>query len=199
MRYRLPELRTAALLLVAALGVHQLRYVAGFGSRSSGALADHGHSYLAIVTPCLAVLAAFAVAKLLVRAAEGAAREKGMVSPLLVVWAAVTVALLALYSGQELLEGALTAHHPSGWEGVIGNGGWSAAPLSVVFGGLVALTLRAASAVEAGVLCRAGRSVAVLLTSPVVAPLLAAELVHPVRSSPLSRKLAGRAPPALLR
>ncbi len=57
--------------------------------------------------------------------------------------------LAAIYSGQELLEGMLTAGHPPGVEGVLGHGGWLMVPLSVAVGGLLALLLRGAQAVLA--------------------------------------------------
>ena len=44
-------LRVTAFLLVAALGVHELRYVLAYGGRASDELAHQGHGYLMTLTP----------------------------------------------------------------------------------------------------------------------------------------------------
>jgi hypothetical protein len=56
----------------------------------------------------------------------------------------VSVSLLAMYSLQESLEGALATGHPGGLAGVFGHGGWVAIPLSAAVGLALALALRGA-------------------------------------------------------
>jgi hypothetical protein len=47
--------------------------------------------------------------------------------------------ILAVFSAQELLEGALFAEHPAGAAAVLAAGGWLALPLAVLAGALAAL------------------------------------------------------------
>ena len=78
------------------------------------------------------------------RAAPAAARRPDLPLPHVAWWLAAT-ALLAIFSVQELFEGALLTSAASAWAGRV------AAPLAVVLGALVALALAGASAV----VCRA--------------------------------------------
>jgi hypothetical protein len=143
--------RTLALLPLAAVGVHQLRYKLAFGGDAGHELAAEGHAYLTSLTPLLALAAALAAAELIARFArawrgdEGSGREP----PLTVLCLAVASALVLIYAGQELLEGFLATGHPGGLAGVFGGGGWWALPLALAFGFGVAVLLRGAAAAVA--------------------------------------------------
>ena len=186
-------LLTAALLLAGVLGVHELRYLLAFGGDAGSALAYHGHGYLMLLTPLLATLSALGLATGLVRAAAAPAARSATSVRVRRLWPAATAALLAIYVGQELLEGLLTSGHPTGWAGVFGSGGWTAVPLALALGAVAALGLRVAGAVRAA---RRLGITAVLLgvpTTPVSAPPAP---MRPWRSGGvLAEHLAGRAPP----
>lgn len=193
-RTRVDELRVAAVLLAALLGVHQLRYALAFGGDAGGALSEHGHGYLAWVTPLVAALGAFALGRFLVRAAAGVAPARSRHVRLTRLWPAAALALLGLYTGQELLEGFLADGHPTWWAGVAGNGGWLAAPLAFALGGIVALVLRLSDAVES----RVRRACFRVFAPSGVAPLVElADSFIAVRGCALARHAAGRAPPSL--
>jgi len=57
--------RAFALLPLAALGVHQLRYRLAFGHESDHELTAQGHAYLASLTPILVLIAALIGAELI--------------------------------------------------------------------------------------------------------------------------------------
>jgi hypothetical protein len=104
----------------------------------------------------------------------------------------IGASLLALYSCQELLEGMLSSGHPEGFDGVFGEGGWWAAPLSLVCGFVIATALRGARAAIRWAASRRRRS----RTShgrPARAPR-PRRLALP-RPVPLAGAAAGRAPP----
>lgn len=63
--------RTAALLGLGGLAVHQLRYLLIFGSGSGAELHQEGHDYLAQALP---ILVALAVAAIVARLVVGSAR-----------------------------------------------------------------------------------------------------------------------------
>jgi hypothetical protein len=189
------KLRAGALIAAAALALHELRYLVGYGDRAGQAIAEQGHSYLpaagALVALALA-LAGVQLAAMLAGALRGPADERR--PPFSLVWALASAALLAIYAGQELTEGLLAAGHPAGLDAVAANGGLVAVPLALGFGLLVAIGLRGARAAIAAVeerrraaMPRPGRRAAPVHPAP--APLLAP-------MSPIARNLAGRAPPA---
>lgn len=146
---RPPLLRPIALLAAGSLALHELRYAYGYGARSRTALAEHGHGYLAAVEGLAVLLALAAVAGLglaLVRARLGGGRS-GSAGSFGHIWLGSSAALWTIYVLQEWLEGLLAPGHPAGLAGVVGQGGWIAALLAVVIGGLVALALRGAERV----------------------------------------------------
>lgn len=194
MRKRPPTLRVAALLAVAALVLHELRYLAGYGGHADAALAGQGHAYLALLSPAAAVLLALAAAQLLraLRRAGRAGTACEAAPGFLATWAGASAGLLCVHAGQELAEGWLAAGHPAGLAALTAHGGAVAVPLALALGALVALGVRgAAVAVELA----ARRS---LRRSPVRAPAgpgtpsASPELPAP---AVLARNLAGRAPP----
>jgi hypothetical protein len=151
--------RVLALVPAAALGVHQLRYELAFGHRSDHELAAQGHAYLASLAPVLVLLAALVAAELIfrfVRASRGraaAAAKTGFLS----LTAVVATTLVAIYAGQELLEGLLFDGHPGGLAGVFADGGWWSMPVAVGLGGGIALLLRGAEAALSAVARRRRR------------------------------------------
>ena len=127
---RLP--RTAALVALGALIVHQLRYFAAYGGDAGTALAAQGHGYLGQVTPLILALALAAVAGCLMRAAlTGRAGESRGRSAAGAVYAG---AIFATFAAQETVEGLLFAGHLDGVSAVFGGGGWLAVPLALVLG-----------------------------------------------------------------
>ncbi len=194
----LHRFRGMALLPLAALAVHQLRYALAFGEDTSAKLAEQGHAYLGSVEALAVMLCAVAFGSFLTRLAgawtSGAAGGPAAARHgLLKLWAAAALVLAAIYSGQELLEGMLTAGHPPGIEGVLGHGGWLMVPLSVAVGGLLALLLRGAQAVLA--LVRGVRAARPAATPSAPSPRRLVPLA-PRRPRALAGVAAGRAPPA---
>ena len=131
--------RGVALLPAAAMAVHQLRYLLAYGGGADQALSEQGHAYLSSMTPWVVFLCAAALGAFLGRLARawrlGEAEEHSAASPL-VVWVAAAAGLIALYTGQELLEGLLASGHPPGLIGVFGDGGWWALPAALFVGGV---------------------------------------------------------------
>jgi hypothetical protein len=211
-----PQLRAAALMPAAVLTVHQLRFMLAFGGSSGEELEKEGHQYLSALAAPIAMSVAIVVGLFFARLAsawregegvestpaggalsEPASRRGGPRDPaswrgFLRLTLLIAASLLALYSCQELLEGMLSNGHPEGFDGVFGNGGWWAAPLSVLFGLAIAAALRGARAAIRWVVSRRRRP-----TTPHGRPAPAARprrLALP-RLVPLAGAAAGRAPP----
>ncbi|MBS1871481.1 MAG: hypothetical protein JSS99_17660, partial [Actinobacteria bacterium] len=147
-----PALRGAALTPAAALLVHQLRYELAYGGAAPRALAEQGHAYLSSLTPWIVLLASFALGASLGALAQrwgrgtpaaGAPRAAGVR-----VWLLASAGLVAVFSGQELLEGCFAGGHAAGVAAVLGGGGWWALPAALLVGGLLTLALRAGTVVE---------------------------------------------------
>jgi hypothetical protein len=191
--------RGMALLPLAALAVHQLRYGLAFGADAQERLALEGHGYLGSLEAVAVMLCAVAFGSFLTRLAgawcgkpgDAGGRRHGTLK----LWAAAALALVVIYSGQELLEGMLAAGHPPGVEGVLGHGGWLMTPLSIAIGGLLALLLRGAEAVLAAV--RRARAARPLTSVAALAPVRRA-FVAARRRPALAGAAAGRAPPLAL-
>jgi hypothetical protein len=132
--------RSAAVLTLGALGLHQLSYLLAHGDGAGAALAAHGHGYLSTVAP-IAVTTALAVvaATLAAAALSSRAQPKRPPCPELRA-AALAVALLAIFAVQELFEGLLAAGHPQGIEALL-EVGWVALPLAFPIGALAAVAL----------------------------------------------------------
>ena len=192
------RVRAAALMPAAVLTVHQLRFQLAFGDRTQGKLASEGHQYLGALAPLAAMLLAIGVGLFLAtlsRAWRQGGEEvelRGRTTTFSRLWLLGAASLLAIYCGQELLEGFLTSGHPGGIAGVFGEGGLWAIPLSIALGAVVALGLRVTDlAVRwvAGRRARSGASRTPLRPSP--RPL---DVLLPPRQ-PLAGAAAGRAPP----
>jgi hypothetical protein len=139
-RRRTFTVRAIALLGAASAAIHQLRYAIGYGDGASRALAAHPHGYLTTLLPGIATALVITLAAALMRLARrGSAREGGVDvarASLPTMWLACAVALAAIFSIQETLEGAGAAAH----------GGWIGLALALPVGLLVALALRGADA-----------------------------------------------------
>jgi len=169
----LGPVRLEAIALVAggALVVHDGRFAAADGARWQDALTETGHAYLSLLLPLVA-LGLGAAIWLVARdafARRGAGHERPSFAR---TWAVVTLVLVAVYAGQELTEGVLSAEHQTGIAGVVDEGGWSAFLLAPVVAALIA-----------ALLC--GARAAVAAPAPMVA----------LRDA-MASHLAGRGPPA---
>jgi hypothetical protein len=135
-------MRSAALLALAALAVHEARYLLAYGAHAGRVEAASGHAYLQVAAPLLAAAAGAAIVasvlapalmRRLPRLADPAAGTERA--------AGYAVALLAIFVCQELIEG-IVAGHGDILGGVAGPGGWLALPLAIAFGALIELAGR---------------------------------------------------------
>jgi hypothetical protein len=178
-------LRWASALALGLAVVHQLRLLAAPSST--------GHARFAVLALPAALLLTGAVLALGLEL--GAVRRgRASASPRLSArraWVVATVALIALFVTQELLESLVLSGHPAGLQGVFAVGGWTAVPLAVAAGGVIALALAGVDRV----LGRAAPAAPRRRRAP-TAPRQRADAVWRL-AGVLARKLASRAPPAL--
>lgn len=194
MRPGTPTVRLAAVIAVAALVLHELRYLIGFGDHAGEALAARGHAYLPFAGGVAGLLLALAGAQLLVAIDRARRTARGERAPSFArLWLALAAVLLAVYSGQELLEALLSRGQHLGPAVPFAEGGWSAIPLALVLGAASALLLTGASR---AVMTAARRARPVRLRPLRGGPR---RPVAPTRAPchVMARHLAGRAPPAL--
>ena len=186
------RMRVAASLGAGSLAVHQLRYLAGHEHGSGRSLGDHGHGYLSVFTPLLGLLLALAAAHFIW--AVCAHRSDALAGSPRMTVRALAPALLAIYVGQEAVEGWLAFGDPLSATSVLDHGGWIAVPLCLLVGALLAWlsggARRLAQAVLAG-----GDEPAPTISRP-VAPTPRAGAAS--SSTPLARHGAERAPPVLV-
>jgi hypothetical protein len=186
MGLRRHPLSRGALLVGGAYAVHQLRFLLAYGHDAGRVFGEPGHRYLpfaAAATAVLLLLATLRFAQAVARPSHPQPRRVALRR----LWTENAVALVAIYVGQEGLEGAFTPGHPV-WE----HGGWIVLPLAVLFGGLIAVLLVGADRV----LIEASRRAAAVPESkrlPVALP--PGSRVVAVRLNVVARHLAGRAPP----
>ncbi len=196
MRAISPRTRIIALLPLAALGVHCLRYQLAYGAAADHELAAQGHQYLTSLVPIMVLAAALVAAELIARlnrawrSQDGHERAPRFVK----VAASAAIALVLIYAGQELLEGLCATGHPDGLAGVFGEGGWWSVPVAVVFGAAIAALLRAADA-AVSLVARARWVAPSRSERGEPQPKPAAVFVPP--PSPLASAAPGRAPPLL--
>jgi hypothetical protein len=141
------SLRSLSVLALGALAVHQLRYLAGYGSGAGTALHEQGHGYLASLAPVLLALGLAAVLATLVAGRLGAGPRGPRRRPIIGTCAYAAI-LIATFCSQELLEGLFAHGHPAGLEGLLGHGGWVVLPLALCFGWLALQSVRGLEAVE---------------------------------------------------
>ena len=182
-------LRVTALVAVAALALHELRYLIGYGGGTPEALASQGHGYLPLVSMLAGALLTMALAQLAGRILRG--KDEGEAPGLRFTWVWASVALLVIFVAQESLEGLLSAGHPDGFAAVSAHGGMVAVPLALALGGLVALGLRGASRMVAAA-ARRVRS----LPRPRIRSRRPRFAAVPPAAGVLALHLAGRAPPS---
>lgn len=184
-------LRVTVWLGVTALAVHHLRYLLAFGERSGEELAEQGHAYLLVVAPLAAAAFAGVLAHVLIRALAGPAdRSQAAGCGLCASTVACAVAILAIYVGQEAIEGILAPGHAGGFAGIFEERGWLAIPLAAIAAPPVALAMRAGEGSLAARIPLApppGRRVDDRGPAPRAA--------FSRRLAPLAARLAGRAPP----
>ena len=130
------SLLPGGLLAIGVLAVHELRYRLAFGEAAGAMLAAHGHGYLAVVTPLVAALLALGAGTAIARWACGGATGRRP-RRLSVLWPLLSATLVAGFSAQEIVEGALAGGHPAGWAALFAGDGWVAFALAP----LVALPL----------------------------------------------------------
>jgi hypothetical protein len=195
--------RLAMLLLpVATLAVHQLRYVFAYGPDAGRLLVAQGDAYVESLIPGVVLLFGLCVAVGLLqlwRVARGsaAARRTRTIS-VWRLWAVASVVLFAAYLGQEALEVLLGSAHVSFLAQAFGDSGWWAGPAALTVGLGWALLARGARAVLELAARRATQRRWPARREPGLAlPRGAAILAPP--ACPLSRRLAGRAPPVPIR
>jgi len=203
-----PRLRAAALMPAAVLTVHQLRYLLAFGGGTGQELEKEGHQYLSALAAPIAMSVAILVGLFVARLASawreggegrgatvGDATRASSWRGFLRLAMTIGVALLALYSCQELLEGMLSSGHPGGFQGVFGDGGWWAVPLSFACGFVIAAALRGA---RAAIRWAAARHRAPKASYGRPTPVLRPRRLALPRPVPLAGAAAGRAPPLAL-
>jgi hypothetical protein len=190
-----PRLRPVSLLAAGSLLVHELRYVAGYGSNAGEALAEQGHSYMPWIealASVLVVVAAWRFVAALVSASRAPSPESRL-PRFRSLWLAAAAALAAVYTLQEGFEGTFAPGHPAGAVGVFGHGGWTALLFSVLVGALVASVEKLAHHAVELVARRTARH------TPPVSAHLSWRVVFVRRGrrlDVLAWNLAGRAPPA---
>lgn len=190
-------LARAAVVPAAAIAVHQLRYWLAFGSGAGVELQRQGHSYLHSVAPWIAVALAWAVGAFLSslgRAMRGHTSAPRYGLSLVALWLLCAACLVAMYSGQEFLEGLLATGHPAGMAGIFGYGGWWAIPAALCVGLVLAAILHGARWVLHEVAARRGRTAPSPASTAVALPRPAGIALP--RLTPLALGWCGRGPPA---
>jgi hypothetical protein len=184
------------LLPPAALAVHELRYLLAYGGSAGVELQRQGHSYLHSVVPWIVLVSALVVGaflRALGRAFAGHTSNARLTVSFAGLWLACTVSLVAIYSGQEFLEGLFATGHPGGWIGIFGYGGWWSIPAAVCVGLVLAAVFHGARWVLEEVAQRYARS----LTLPRrrLTPAMRPGLVATPPPAPLAGGWSDRGPP----
>jgi hypothetical protein len=187
--------RSAALIALAALGVHQLRYLIAYGGESHEELARQGHGYLFGALPILIGFAIAALTATVLRAALTRLPSPSLGRPRIraLVYAA---AILSVFVAQETTEGILFAGHPSGAAAALAAGGWIALPLALLFGALCALLDGGLARLERAV-ASAGEAPRAPRARPGSSSRSRGRIEIPLASRPLAFGLARRPPPLL--
>lgn len=194
-RLRIRDASRVALGPAAALAVHQLRYWLAFGGGANAALARQGHSYLHSVVPWIILLAGVAVGGFLSalgRAAAGQRSAPRFTLSLLGLWLLSATCLVAIFAGQEFLEGLFATGHPAGLAGIFGFGGWWAIPAAICVGLVLAVVFHGARWVLDEIAARCAGTPNHAASS---GPEARQPLVLPPRLSPLAEGRSGRGPP----
>ncbi|MFL5863428.1 MAG: hypothetical protein ACJ780_22080 [Solirubrobacteraceae bacterium] len=196
-RFAARGLARAAVVPAAALAVHQLRYLLAFGGTASVELQRQGHSYLHSLAPWIVVAlgwAAGAFLSALGRALAGQTSAPRYAMSLVALWLVCAASLVAIYCGQEFVEGLLATGHPTGLGGIFGYGGWWAIPSAVCVGLVLATLLHGARWVLREVAAHCARRHGPCSLLPRGAPRPAGASL--LRLTPLALGWCGRGPPA---
>jgi hypothetical protein len=185
--------RSAALIALAALAVHQLRYLLAYGSASHEELSRQGHAYLTQALPLLVGFAAAALLAGLLKAAVGPVPRRTALAQPRLRTLGYGASIVSVFAVQETIEGLLFAGHGSGAAAVLGAGGWLALPLAGLFGALCAAVDRGLAKLEA--LVAPGAPPAPRRRAPRRLGAPARRLLAPLASLPLAFGLARRPPP----
>jgi hypothetical protein len=187
------RVRLASILAVGAFTLHQLRYLIAPGGSSSAELAEAGHRYMSDLLAPLAVLILAAALATLIRGTEGASPSRDRLARRIAVFAG---ALLAIYAGQELLEGMIAVGRPAGPAALLAGGGWIALPLALAIGTLAALLAHLLEGVER-VIAVSHAERRLRRRAPAVRGRALRARVISLVSTPLAFGLARRPPPAV--
>ncbi|HEV2752772.1 MAG TPA: hypothetical protein VGV36_02915 [Solirubrobacteraceae bacterium] len=139
--------RLGALLMLGSLAVHELAYRLGHGEGAEEALRAHGHAYLTVVGPLAVVLAGLVLGGGIARWASGRSTTVEGRWRLTSLWPVLALALGAIFSVQELLEGMLAGGHPSGVGALTAGGGGIAFAAAAGIGHVLALVVELAGRV----------------------------------------------------
>jgi hypothetical protein len=185
-----------ALLPPAAFAVHQLRYELAFGTNAGLELQRQGHSYLHSAVPWIVVLVALVAGgflRSLGKAFAGHTSLSRFSLSFSALWLVCSAALVAIYAGQELLEGFVVTGHPAGLVGVFGYGGWWSIPVALCVGLVLAAVFHGARWVlDAVVRSRGDRR---LVGGRAVTAIRATVDAPALRLAPLVAGWSGRGPP----
>lgn len=193
-------LRCAALLLLGAIAVHWLQYLGAYGHDAAAELHRQGHGYLVELLPSLVAVAFALLASAALIRVLRPFDERPSSRALTGTWLAYAGALLAIFVGQELSEGALTPGHATGVKAILGSSGWMAAPLAAAVAWLIVLVERGLVRAEASLAVLVGTKQArlrALRTANAQEPYSAPSIVA-LELGTLAFGLARRPPPASL-
>jgi hypothetical protein len=126
--------RLGALLGIAALALHQLRYLVAQGTVADEAVAARGHGYLELFAPVAASLCVAIVAGQLLVAASRRTPAPAPGPRVLRPTSLAALALVVIFSIQELVEGALSSGHPAGIDALLSDRGWVVLPIALALG-----------------------------------------------------------------
>jgi hypothetical protein len=185
--------RSAALIALAALAVHQLRYLLAYGSASHEELSRQGHAYLTQALPLLVGFAAAALLAGLLKAAMGAVPRRVGLGAARLRTLGYAASIVSVFAVQEMIEGLLFAGHASGTAAVLGAVGWLALPLAGLFGALCAAVDGGLAKLEA--LVAPGGPPGPRRRAPQRLGAQAMRLAAPLASLPLAFGVARRPPP----
>jgi hypothetical protein len=181
-------LRHVTLIAGGAIAVHELSYLAGFGTAGSHAPTDH--SYVAALLPALAIVAALALFATVERGVAGRRTRPASPRTRVLTYAA---AILSLFLGQETVEGLLAGADPVQIASVLAAHGVMAIPLALGLGFVAWLAMRGLETVEARIATRFDRSTPRRAPRLGVRPRLLDVILSPAL---LAGGAAARAPPS---
>ena len=180
------RVRAGVLVLMGAIGVHELRYAL------AGAHADaHAHAYMGRLVPVACALVVLAGVEFASRLARRRRIDTRVLADGGVRWLAVGILLLAIFAVQETAEMFAEHGRIDLADSLVVHGGWLAVPLSFAVAAVIVLLLRGAGAL----LARSCRGTAGARMRDAGWPLSRRSYA---RGRVIAWNLAGRAPPPLV-